>query len=174
MPPRFDSAAMTRLSMSRNAASPCVVISSAGVLPVSFKISSSASTKVLPSSVAALPPTVVLPAPGIAISTQFERSARSAVVMVSICSSGSGWPQNSSAAALACATSMASPPVAGSPSSAARCTSAVCKGLYTTSATACNWGNSAGSSGMSSFCGYMPHGVVLISTCTSRRIAASR
>ena len=70
-------------------------------------------------------------------------------------------------AAFACAVSIRSPLPTRSPSDFACCTSLVFRGLYTASNTPSRAGKRERSSGLASALGYIPTGVVFITTCRS-------
>ena len=81
--------------------------------------------------------------------------------------SSMGLPRNSSAAYLACATSIKRPPAHGTPRASAICKRRVRRGLYTTSNTASSAGNAPGaakSTRQVPLFGYMPAGEALMMT----------
>ena len=110
---------------------------------------------------------VLLPQPGMPMSTMLVLSRRRSARMRWFSLSGMAFSKKCSSAALAWATSMGRPSVQGMPSASACSSRAVRRGLYTTSATPRQAGKAARFTGAAPLPGNIPTGVVFTTMSAS-------
>ena len=165
--PFDETSRITSVSKSLKYFSPLVLMSSLILHPQRFSISASVSTNSKPSILISFP-TVLLPLPGIPVSTIFSFEARISLNTLSAVSFEILVSRNFSTATTACITSIYKPHSALMPCFFASITRFVVSGLYTASTTPSKDSNCEISIGLDSQSGYIPEGVVFMIISVSK------